>query len=118
MPDSADIGCRLKDVSLVQAVDRYPYRENHPGDFPLMQVINDMPVLDTFTRKGGFIPIRMNDLHKANPEQYTSLPGSKSTITIQDLTDTVVKGRFNALLQCVTNSTKKISMTGSFTILR
>ncbi|RFS21763.1 hypothetical protein DVR12_13970 [Chitinophaga silvatica] len=86
------------------------------GDYPLLRVQNDMPVPVKGLLKGGFLAIKMNDKVIANPEEYTSMPGSKNVITIKEINDKEIKGIFNARMECTSDTTKQLDVSGSFVI--
>ncbi len=88
------------------------------GDYPVMRLVNDMPVADSSTSKAGFLAIKINDKEQANPLEYTSIPGDKNLITIQEITAREIKGLFNAQMQCITDTTKQLYVSGSFVIKR
>ncbi|RBL91670.1 hypothetical protein [Chitinophaga flava] len=88
------------------------------GDYPVMQLVNDMPVADSSTRKAGFLAIKINDKEQANPLEYTSIPGSKNIVTINEITAKEIKGLFNTQMQCVSDATKQLNVSGSFVIKR
>lgn len=88
------------------------------GNFPVLAVVNDMPVVDSTIRQGGFIAIKRNDTTIAHPEEYTSIPGKGNMITIQQITPNEVKGIFNTAMQSVSDPGRKIAVSGSFVIKR
>ncbi|RAJ87316.1 hypothetical protein CLV59_10165 [Chitinophaga dinghuensis] len=87
-----------------------------PGQYPALPMKDDLPAVSQTITRGGFIAMKMNSPNVANPEEYTAMPGPESFIIIEENNDHLAKGSFNARMYCVTDSTRQITISGTFVL--
>lgn len=81
------------------------------GVYDMVKVKNDFPIFDS-NSKLGFITV-VKTSNGTPVEEYYTVSGN---ITIQNVSQEVVKGEFSAILE-TKNSDKEISIKGNFTII-
>ncbi len=89
-----------------------------PGQYPVLPMKDDLPAVSQTATRGGFIAMKMNSPNVANPEEYTAMPDSESNITIEENNDHLVRGNFSARMYCVTDSTKQLTVSGTFILIK
>lgn len=88
------------------------------GVFPVIRIVNDIPALTSNTIKGGFISIKINNKDIARPDEYISVPGNLNEIIIKQIKGSDVKGTFNTVMYCISDTSKQIQVKGSFELYK